>query len=63
MIPLDTMPRDSVYIFSGGALPFILRPAVGFQSKYEIIGGCYIHGMMNREVVRSDKWREEDITL
>jgi hypothetical protein len=63
MMPLDTMLGDSVYIFTGGALPFILRPVVGFQSKYKVIGGCYIHGIMDGEVVRSDKWREEDVTL
>jgi hypothetical protein len=43
MIPLDTIPGDSVYMFNGGLLPFILRLAVGFQNKYEVIGGCYIH--------------------
>jgi len=52
-----------VYIFAGGPSPFVLRPSAGLQNKYRVVGGCYIHGVMNGEVVRSDKWREEDVTL
>lgn len=63
MVPLDTMVGDLVYIFAGGPSPFVLRPSAGLQNKYRVVGGCYIHGVMNGEVVRSDKWREEDVTL
>ena len=63
IVPLNTMVGDSVYIFSGGALPFILRPSAGLKSKYQVVGGCYIHGIMDGEAVRTDKWREEDVIL
>lgn len=63
MVPLDTVVGDSVYIFAGSGLPFILRPNAELQNKYEVVGGCYIHGVMNGELVGSDKWREEDVTL
>jgi hypothetical protein len=63
MVPLDTMVGDSVYIFTGGTLPFILRSSAGLLSKYQVVGGCYIHGIMNGEVVRSEKWKVEDVTL
>lgn len=63
MVPLDTMVGDSVYIFAGGSLPFVLRPTTGLQSKYQVVGGCYVHGIMNGKVVRSDKWREEYVIL
>jgi hypothetical protein len=63
MVPLDTMVGDLIYIFTGGTMPFILRPSAGLQSKYKVVGGCYIHGIMDGEAVRSDKWREEEVTL
>jgi hypothetical protein len=41
-----------VCILSGADAPLILRPkAIGGQmtSKFELIGECYIHGMMHGE--------------
>jgi hypothetical protein len=63
MVPLDTVVGDSVYIATGGAMPFILRSNSGIEGKFQVVGGSYIHGIMNGEAVRSDKWKEEDITL
>lgn len=63
MAPLDTMVGDSVYIFAGGPLPFILRPNAEQRGKYQVVGGSYIHGIMNGELVGSEKWREEELTL
>jgi hypothetical protein len=63
MVPLDTMVGGSVSIFTGGAMPFILRSNTGIEGKFQVVGGSYIHGIMNGEAVQSDKWKEEDITL
>jgi hypothetical protein len=62
MLPINTIVGDSVYIFAGGGLPFVLRPSAELPNKYEVVGGCYIHGVMNGELVESDK-RREDVTL
>ena len=63
MVPVDTMVGDAVYIVTGNALPFILRPNATFQNKFQVLGGCYIHGIIIGEVVRCDEWREEDTIL
>jgi hypothetical protein len=55
MVPVDTRAGDSVYIFTGGALPFILRPNLGVGGKFQVVGGCYIRGIMNGEIMRSGK--------
>ena len=47
----------------GAQCPFILRPNAGLKSKYRLVGGCYIHGIMNGEAVRSEKWRDEDVIM
>jgi len=63
MVPLDVEVGDSVYIFVGGSLPFILRPKKDVEGKYQVVGGCYIHGVMKGEFVENGKWKEEDILL
>jgi hypothetical protein len=63
MVPLDTTTGDSVYIATGSAMPFILRSNSGIEGKFQVVGGSYIHGIMNGEAVQSDKWKEKDVTL
>jgi hypothetical protein len=62
-VTLDTVVGDAVCVFMGGSLPFMLRPSAGLQRKYQVVGGCYIHGMVSGGFVRSGRWREEDVTL
>ncbi len=63
MVPVDTLVGYLVYIFTGGLLPFILRPNMEVWDKIKVIGGCHIQGIMNGEVVGSQKWREEGVIL
>jgi hypothetical protein len=46
---------DSIGIIHGGATPFLLRnvaqPDANSGSKYVLVGECYIHGIMNGELV------------
>jgi hypothetical protein len=63
LAPVDTMVGDLVYIFTGGPLPFILRPNAEVRGKFQVVGGYYIHGIMNGEVVGSQKWKEEEVIL
>lgn len=37
MVPVDTMVGDSVYIFTGGPLPFILRPNARFGVNFKLL--------------------------
>lgn len=63
LVPIDTTVGDSIYVFTGGAITFILRLGAGLKRKFQLVGGCYIHGIMNGEAVRSKKWKVEDIII
>jgi len=63
MVPVDARVRDAIYLFAGSRMPFVLRPCDEDESRYQIIGVCYVHGMMNGEALRSEKWKEEDIYI
>jgi hypothetical protein len=69
--PTKTRPGDSVFILLGGQTPFILRPS-GFhmirtrdsinldgQLRFEMIGDCYTHGLMDGEAMQEWKNRAE----
>lgn len=40
-----------VVIFHGASTPFLLRLVVssGLAQHYELVGSCYVHGMMDGE--------------
>lgn len=44
--PANLQDGDQVALFEGGKLPFIIRRK---DSEYELIGECYIHGIMSGE--------------
>jgi hypothetical protein len=50
-VPHDTKPGDEICVFYGGAVPFVLRRALGSKSLYKLIGECYIHGIMYGEAL------------
>jgi hypothetical protein len=48
LAPPETMKDDIVCVLLGGNMPFILRPK---GSYYTFIGECYVHGIMDGEVL------------
>jgi hypothetical protein len=40
---------DIIVVLLGGPTPYILRPVVGSQEQYILIGECYVFGLMNCE--------------
>jgi WD repeat-containing protein 55 len=51
MGPVGCQRGDVVVIFHGASTPFLLRPVVssGLAQHYELVGSCYVHGMMDGE--------------
>ena len=47
MVPGIAQAGDGVALFKGGKLPFIVRP--NGVSGWEVIGDCYLHGVMHGE--------------
>ena len=63
LAPAATLPHDKICILAGCNVPLILRPR---REHYEIIGECYIHGIMRGEAmqdVEEGKLRLEDIFI
>jgi hypothetical protein len=46
-VPFRSRVGDRVCVFQGMRIPMILRPA---KDRWEIIGACYIHGLMDGEL-------------
>ena len=47
---------DQVYILSGGNVPYILRPVPGPRPRtFELVGDCYLHGIMYGEAAGTDE--------
>jgi hypothetical protein len=40
---------DTVAIFKGGQIPFVLQTSVERPGAFRLVGGCYVHGVMNGE--------------
>ena len=59
--PLATLPGDRITILFGGDVPFLLREdpnggtsdkkSVGMSPYWKLIGDCFIHGIMDGEVM------------
>lgn len=46
-VPFRTRVGDRICVFRGVRMPFVLRPQ---RDRWEIIGACYVHGLMDGEV-------------
>lgn len=49
LAPRMAQPGDQVCVLLGGNMPLLLRPAPNLQ--YQVVGECYIHGLMHGEAV------------
>ena len=49
LAPEGTMPGDNVVILLGCSVPLVLRAVGPATQSYELIGECYIHGLMKGE--------------
>jgi hypothetical protein len=59
LVSRGAMVDDEVWLLKGGNLPFLLRKAGG--EKYELIGECYVHGVMSGEKFEGERCREVTI--
>jgi hypothetical protein len=42
---------DRVFVLMGGDVPFVLRPGEKDEAYFFVIGDCYVHGIMDGEVL------------
>jgi hypothetical protein len=62
LVPLLTQENDIVVIFHGCDVPFVIRPTER-EGYYRLVGECYMHGIMNGEMVLHGAKNAVDITL
>jgi hypothetical protein len=43
-----TTLHDLIFLSYGSQMPYFVRPSDGRPSTYRLIGGCYVHGIMEK---------------
>ena len=54
LAPADSKEGDVICVFLGSGVPHVLRPnaaGAGKSSTFSFVGECYLHGIMNSEVL------------
>lgn len=62
LFPRGTKVGDEICIFSGGCVPFVVRPQAASKS-YQLVGECYVHGIMNGEAMQMAGFEMQEIEL
>jgi hypothetical protein len=56
VLPNTAEDGDLIAVFLGANLPFVIRPVEGtLEESYYLVGACYIHGIMDGELVACDQ--------
>ena len=66
MVPSIAAVGDMIWALAGGRALYILKPINRQLNQYRFIGECYVHGLMDGEIVRqlqSRQIRMEDLSL
>jgi hypothetical protein len=62
-VPRAAVAGDIICIFAGGEVPFIIRPLEGHSDYYELVGECYIHGIMQGEAMQWEGISEQEFKI
>jgi hypothetical protein len=54
---------DIVCILFGGRVPFLVRQTEVKNGSYQLVGECYIHGIMNGEALKFEGVEEQDFRI
>ena len=61
LFPQTTRVGDEICVISGGYIPFVVRRQSG--SNFQLVGECYVHGIMNGEVMEMTELSSAEMTL
>jgi hypothetical protein len=62
LVPRGSKIGDEICVFQYGLVPFIVRPT-RYGVAFELIGECYVHGIMHGEVMGREDTKLEPVTL
>lgn len=62
---------DNVHVLLGSTLPFVTRQvniedmteAEGFAKIFSLVGECYVHGIMNGEIISGGALKQETLAF
>ncbi|RBA13274.1 hypothetical protein FPRO05_13701 [Fusarium proliferatum] len=63
LLPKETRPGDSIWILKGCRLPVALRPSTSHDDSYEFVGGGYVYGIMNGEMLEGPDFGWQKVCL
>jgi hypothetical protein len=63
IVPDRAQPGDEIVLFHGSEVPIVIRFSLEKNGKYEVIGECYIHGLMYGESTFPEDVRPQYIQL
>ncbi|KAG5791441.1 hypothetical protein H9Q69_009518 [Fusarium xylarioides] len=63
LLPKETCLGDSVWILKGCRLPVVLRPSISHDESYEFVGGGYVYGIMNGEMLEKPGFRWQEAAI
>ena len=62
LFPRGTEVGDQVCVFAGGWVPFVIRRHQA-RDEYQLVGECYLHGIMDGEVDDMEELQKREIYL
>ena len=63
LFPRGTRDGDRICVFAGGHVPFVVREQQTSSSRYQLVGECYVHGIMKGEAMQMTDLEMDDIEL
>ncbi|KAH7237807.1 heterokaryon incompatibility protein-domain-containing protein [Fusarium redolens] len=63
LLPKGVCVGDSVWILKGCRLPVVLRPSISHHGPYEFVGGGYVYGVMNGEMLEKPGFEWQKVSL
>ncbi len=54
---------DEIWVLFGGDAPFILRPSVSDPGCHQLIGNCYVQGLMDGEAMVDVEAKQQTVSL
>jgi hypothetical protein len=53
-VPPSTKAGDRIILLAGGKTPYVARQRSGVPQQWELVGDCYVHGIMFGEAWKED---------
>jgi hypothetical protein len=58
LVPTSAEVGDHICVLIGGIVPFVIRDSAKRLGMFQMVGGCYVHGIMKGEAFKLPHWQE-----